>query len=309
MVDWEANQTITTLESIATPIQKVQFPTVTVCPHEHSPPDNWSFLEKVLNSITQNDPDLRKDIMNQIMTSLLDVLEKKHKSNPENPIWMANQNVLYETRVLIELSKLLCQNKINYGDIRKAFIEGNYFNSVISSLLGGEAIDNSGWTFYFCEDECCKKKITLEFFRSIINAGFFMLSEGWDSNSEKLTLGSALANFANLTSGKLAFGNSGIFDLDSGLEYDKLKSCQSFSNMDKFLQDYFKDIGTALGFDGNNSYSLFDLPSMLTSSFNYKEFSTTIGQQQVECAKTPKHYIRTAFLPIIAATTILFLNL
>ena len=52
-----------------------------------------------------------------------------------------------------------------------------------------------------------------------------MLSEGWEFNSEKLGLGSVLANFANLTSGKLAFGNFGIFYLDSDLEYDKLKSC------------------------------------------------------------------------------------
>ena len=29
--DWSENQTLTTLESIATPIQHVQFPTVTVC--------------------------------------------------------------------------------------------------------------------------------------------------------------------------------------------------------------------------------------------------------------------------------------
>ena len=30
ITDWEKHQTITTLESIATPIQEVQFPTVTV---------------------------------------------------------------------------------------------------------------------------------------------------------------------------------------------------------------------------------------------------------------------------------------
>ena len=30
LIDWEENQTITTLQSIATPIQHVQFPTVTV---------------------------------------------------------------------------------------------------------------------------------------------------------------------------------------------------------------------------------------------------------------------------------------
>ena len=47
--DWEEHQTITTLDSIAVPIEEVQFPTVTVCPNPESPPDNWSYLEKILN--------------------------------------------------------------------------------------------------------------------------------------------------------------------------------------------------------------------------------------------------------------------
>ena len=54
MLDWEDNQTITTLESIANPIQDVYFPTVTVCPHEKNVPDNWSFLEKLLNAADPN---------------------------------------------------------------------------------------------------------------------------------------------------------------------------------------------------------------------------------------------------------------
>ena len=54
--DWEKHQTITTLKSIATPIQEVQFPTITVCPHEDTPPDNWSFLEKFLNALAFSGP-------------------------------------------------------------------------------------------------------------------------------------------------------------------------------------------------------------------------------------------------------------
>ena len=54
MLDWEDNQTITTLESIANPIQDVQFPTVTVCSNEKNVPDNWSFLEKLLNAADPN---------------------------------------------------------------------------------------------------------------------------------------------------------------------------------------------------------------------------------------------------------------
>jgi len=49
--DWNENQTITTIKSIATPITNTQFPTVTVCPNEDTLPDPWSFLEKVLDEI------------------------------------------------------------------------------------------------------------------------------------------------------------------------------------------------------------------------------------------------------------------
>ena len=47
--DWNQNQIITTIESIATPIQEVQFPTVTVCQNTKTHPDNWSYLEKLVN--------------------------------------------------------------------------------------------------------------------------------------------------------------------------------------------------------------------------------------------------------------------
>ena len=152
LIDWNANQTITTLESIATPIQKVQFPTVTVCPHEDSSPDNWSFLEKILNSIDLSDPNLRNEIINPLHTKLQKDLERKYLENPANPIWMSTKDELYETRVLTELSKLICQKKKNYEEVRKAFVVERNFYDAISKLLG-EAIDNSGWTIYYCEDQ------------------------------------------------------------------------------------------------------------------------------------------------------------
>jgi hypothetical protein len=50
--DWSDNPIITTLDSIAAPIDLVQFPTVTVCSEKNTPPDNWSYLEKVLNFLS-----------------------------------------------------------------------------------------------------------------------------------------------------------------------------------------------------------------------------------------------------------------
>ena len=51
LFDWEENQTITTLESIATPIQKVQFPTVTVSPPDYLFQNIGMILLRRTNSI------------------------------------------------------------------------------------------------------------------------------------------------------------------------------------------------------------------------------------------------------------------
>ena len=49
--DWEETPVMTTLDSIAAPINMIQFPTVTICQDEYKPPDNWAFLETILNNI------------------------------------------------------------------------------------------------------------------------------------------------------------------------------------------------------------------------------------------------------------------
>ena len=48
---WDETPVITTLDSIAEPISMIQFPTVTICQDEYKPPDNWAFLETILNNV------------------------------------------------------------------------------------------------------------------------------------------------------------------------------------------------------------------------------------------------------------------
>ena len=48
--EWSDNPVITTIDSIATPIDLIQFPTVTVCSHKDQP-NNWAFLENLLNNL------------------------------------------------------------------------------------------------------------------------------------------------------------------------------------------------------------------------------------------------------------------
>ena len=59
---WDQKQTITTLESIATPLHNnVPFPTVTVCPHEENESDNWAYLEKFLDSLNFDGKDITSE--------------------------------------------------------------------------------------------------------------------------------------------------------------------------------------------------------------------------------------------------------
>ena len=48
--EWYNDPVITSLDSIAEPIDSLQFPTVTVCRDQSKvPADNWAFLENLLN--------------------------------------------------------------------------------------------------------------------------------------------------------------------------------------------------------------------------------------------------------------------
>ena len=126
MLDWEDNQTITTLESIANPIQDVHFPTVTVCPHEKNVPDNWSFLEKLLNAADPKANIVKQGIINPIISKILANVEQKFRNSPNSTIWQHNK--FDETsceygKVLVQAGNYMCQNKFNVNDLRKNIIE------------------------------------------------------------------------------------------------------------------------------------------------------------------------------------------
>ena len=47
-IAWDDQPTITTLDSIAAPIEDIQFPTVTVCNEEYKKPDDWTLAEIIM---------------------------------------------------------------------------------------------------------------------------------------------------------------------------------------------------------------------------------------------------------------------
>ena len=260
VMDWEENQTITTLESITRPIQEVQFPTVTVCPNEQTPPDNWAFLEKVLNAvaISKSNVDIWQDILQPIKKQLFDRMEEKYGSNPTSPMWTSNQDNWQEfVRESIKASQLICKNKISVNDLRT--MTEDEMKKSEQQYLGKEP---DFFDLVSSCDECCEKERDKDVFKRMINARFFV------NSATPVGLGTFLSFFANLTHSTYHNKPYSIFDLEKEVLYNEF--CKKMSTMERFLQQYFTDLGVALGFKTNHSMSLFDLPSMLTSQFNEK---------------------------------------
>ena len=268
--DWESNQTITTLDSIATRIQEVQFPTVTVCPHEESPPDNWSFLEKFLNALAFTGEDaisenLRSDIEDILMQLLLKI-EEMFRKFPNSKVWIHNADQVSYVygNVLTQAANLVCKEEINLSSLRKKIIEGfmkgQFFEPFVDNLDGGyDYIDYYyNASPYPCDDNCCQNYKEQPFFIGIINAGYFLFRQ------QSMGFGTFVANFANLTSGIIGKEGS-IFDLEMKLKLSGVDNiCNELSSMDKFLHGYFQNLSIAIGFAEAHSFSLFDIPSMFS---------------------------------------------
>ena len=285
--DWESNQTITTLDSIATPIQEVQFPTVTVCPHEESPPDNWSFLEKFLNAIafTGDDAiteDIRSDIEGIIMKLVLK-MENMFRKFPDSKVWINNFDESHYgySNALTQAANAVCMKEISYDSLRKkiteGFMKGENFDNLIEFLDG----DNDYTDYYhgndpmLCDNKCCEDEKEKSFFIGIINAGYFLFYQ------QSIGFGTFLANFANLTSAIIGVKDyeCSIFDLDCKMKLpDQLSGqatvCDELSSMDEFLNEYFQNLSTAIGFTEDHSFSLFDVPSMFRAELELQKKNT-----------------------------------
>ena len=157
------------------------------------------------------------------------------------------------------------------GDLKKLIVSGfvkGYKN--FWSALEDEADEEFSDEIFAPECDnvgCCEDWLGREYYKGYLNAGFFV------QGSSFLGLGTFLANFANLTAAEMKGTLDGgpkwsVFNLDQKiLSTDYHEICQKMSDSDKFLQDYFTDLAIALGFPKNGSLSLFDLPSMLSSTF------------------------------------------
>ena len=281
LLDWNENQTITTIESIATPVQEVQFPTVTVCQNQKNRPDNWSFLEKLLNILDfgeilwkghkdiapANSEELRKDFASPILAKILEKLIGKYLKNDNLRLW-SSQNVDGNIFIgfAVQVAEYVCQKKLNFGTIKKAFIQGfsrNIPNRYLFMKQNLTFVTHDDFDIKKCETKCCNNLLfNTKILYAILNAGDLMNSQ------DAMGFGNLLSYFAKEVTGMIHEGNVKIeystFDeyLEIYPDFGKYL-CDQMTSLDLKLHEYFKDLGIPLGFQRNYSLSLFEIPSML----------------------------------------------
>ena len=117
----KANYYNIALESIATSIQDIQFPTVTVCPHENSEPDNWAFLEKIFDSIQLDESGAEKvkdEITDKLIEKLYEMLLSKHSSSNDSQFWFENFDTEKFEELFSEASSSVCKKEIDSEDMK-----------------------------------------------------------------------------------------------------------------------------------------------------------------------------------------------
>ena len=189
-------------------------------------------------------------------------------------------NIEYEN-VLVHTANFLCQKKFQIGDLKrivaKHFASGKSLLQILNTLESYDMDFDNYLTHHSCNDTCCENWKSKEFFLGLINSGYFLYSQ------RSIGFGTFLSNFANLTNAIVEGKKWSIFDMEMEIKADQSdKFCSQMSKMDRFLGNYFQDLGIAIGFEKNHTLSLFDLPSMLSS---------TIGMSQTNTKSTKEAFL------------------
>ena len=130
--DWSENPIITTLDSIAAPINSIQFPTVTVCT-DNEPSDNWAFLDKILDHLafscskSENDCNeteiLRNDFESSLEAFINVFLKIRYDEVPKNFFYYYSGYNAMNT-LLVQIKNLTLEDKMpTFNDLKKLQVE------------------------------------------------------------------------------------------------------------------------------------------------------------------------------------------
>ena len=285
---WNETPVITTLDSIAEPISMIQFPTVTICQDEYKPPDNWAFLETVLNNVAIecNDDEyneyetckktikLREDFDNLInsvvntfkgwlmnptykATAVYDVLTNR----PMDHV-IGSQHSLILNDLESQILSLMENDKISKTAIndlisKEKFAKTNSIESVLTNL--SEDIEYDYYSPVFLSTDydvhtpfSCNTTKCKENAKDLDVAIRFLFI--MQKIEPQLRFGSLLASFAHIT--------DKIYNLQNIFHWIDL-DCKEIETKKLKMHQYFEQISKIAGFSENELVSLYDLPAII----------------------------------------------
>ena len=292
---WSNNPVITTLDTIAAPIADVQFPTITAC--SDGQPNNWAFLENVLNNIAiecgtveeckrtiQLRDDFKydfEDICEKFENYLYgDNFQDSHQLIVDDDIlvgWLHSRWFTIFMRTILEKtenqtfkvldlygfpSKYLAMNQYGIGEFKK------YINdsATLWYYTGLGYLEESLPEYCPNFTEECKK----------VQA---MWKLTYMTTFSGLRIGSFIKNLVPFK-GFASFGRTNkIGDMSNRFHLDPYSDvCNILTIREKELHIYFKSLAKLVGFKDSEEVSLHDLPAMLSTYADTENWPPVMNQ-------------------------------
>jgi hypothetical protein len=290
--DWANNPVITTLDSIAAPINLIQFPTVTVCTENNSPPDNWAFAETILNVIafecstfsfdlpTCGNTTVVREDFKDIYDKLFDLI--KQWGNKYKDLQLLESEQRFFGAFVRLTAQYITDKEFSFNDLENTLLKWFNADEVLHSILHtlGDYSKPESAVLNACTEKKCKGKLYLV--QMILKAAGFLLEF-----EDKMPFGTYISNFVNIS--------GTTFDPNVGLKYDHNR-CKKINPMDDLVHGYLTDLAEATGFT-TGSFSLYDIPSMLATIDSAALKNPTIQQAFVysQCKTTDDFPSRLEF--------------
>ena len=284
-ISWDDQPTITTLDSIAAPIEDIQFPTVTVCNEEYKKPDDWTLAEIIMNAVAFECRDeydefitypgykelplcntttkLRKDfefMLNNMLHNFFQSISA-HEDTPLAKMIMTQMNAEPVKQSELDLITALYEGTVVEDDLKKWLIDlvGYQFKTVdkLVDMKLNKSVENEYYNFnlfydtssYYQaidEDSICGNSSECLFYKE--EANDFIRTLSHMTNIEpKVSFGSLMATH-------LTFHQMGI--MQKGIDCDI--HSEEYINIHRF----FANLSSALGFEAHELASLPELPAM-----------------------------------------------
>ena len=287
--DWEENPTITTLDSIAAPIQEIPFPTVTVCPYEETEPDNWAYPELILNAVAfecykDNYPPcnltetVRQDLK-EVLTRTADKIKRMLTANGFKGLLERDRTLSGSATGLLfgetsptedQLVMCLMQEKLlSFKEITRAFTDNfgklddgsaHTLHAALKTKIDYSQVED---VFYESDDRCCSE---CEDLMRLTNLHMEQ-GEVFLSTERNMALGRLLSNFITLARTKTFSYDVRLRDLERDATSGSL--CKDLTSLDNLIHGYLANMSKVLGI--NATLSLFDIPSLLTKGHDYRK--------------------------------------